>query len=151
MRLHFPPLLAASLFVGLAATQATDAGASGVDNASSTNIRLFQRIFHPSRPSEPFVDRGAIELAYRPAHVAGYAPTSANFAPAEELTMQAYVAAYVASLQESGGEGELGPVDLESAVYQLALEHPGDTQSSQWHVSSVKVVRLISSKFSQQD
>lgn len=33
-------------------------------------------------------------------------------------------------------------MDLDAALYQLALQHPGDTHSAQWHVSAVKLCHL---------
>ena len=153
MRFHYytTTFLAPSLVLGIAGVVGAQA-ATSTENASGNgrpeSLRLHHRIFHPSRPSEPFVDRGSITLSY-PSSPTLHAPYSANFVPSDtqgdgatSLGLGQYVGAYVQEVEEGGEGGEKGRVDWESAVYQLALEHPGDTQSSQWHVSSVKVVRL---------
>lgn len=140
-------LLLCSLSLGLVNAQDTakasstdSAGASTADPKRPESLRLLQRIFHPSRPSEPFVDRGSLLLSYPSTQGTSHGPTSATFVPSEENSIQSYVVSYV-DVSQDEAESEQGPVDIDAAVYQLALEHPGDKHSSQWHVSSVRAVR----------
>ena len=140
MRFRCTTLLAAALSLGLASAQATDEAASTNAGDKPESLRLLQRIFHPARPNEPFVDRGAIQLSYPTTRAVHHGPVAAHFTPDADIALAAYVTAFGESLSAEVQEGEQA-VDLESAVYQLALQHPGDTHSSQWHVSSVKAVR----------
>lgn len=99
---------------------------------SANNVRLLHRIFHPSQPSEPFVERGTLLLS-RPAGSA--APVEAQFVQSEEASLYSYVLTFADLLHDPETAQ-----DVDAAVYQLALEHPGDTHPSQWHVSAVKAV-----------
>ncbi|GJE84069.1 hypothetical protein PsYK624_001440 [Phanerochaete sordida] len=137
--MRFYSTLLAALALGLAPAHAADS-TPDASNAPPPSLRVLQRIFHPARPSEPFVDRGALQLAYPPhGHRAG--PVAAAFVQDADATPAAeYVKAYVAANADAADAEE--PVDLDAALYQLALVHPGDTQSAQWHVSSVKACHL---------
>lgn len=140
--MRFPcstPFFLSVLSVGLVSAQ--DAAQDAASSTKGTDsVRLLQRIFHPSRPSEPFVDRGDILFSYPTTQAASHAPIHAGFVPSSEGSLQSYVIAFAEQLQTEQ-EGDLGPVDIESALYQLALAHPEHKHSTQWHVSSVKAVR----------
>ena len=87
-------------------------------------VRLLQRIFHPARPAEPFVDRGALVLAPAPASSA-HAPGAhaAELVEDTDGALAAYLTAYASSAAAAAEEGA-EPVDLDAALYQLALQHP---------------------------
>lgn len=136
-----PVLVLALLSV---ATAASSNAASDPDS-----VRLLHRIYHPSRPSEPFTDRATLLLHRRSSSQNNAAPiTSASLVPSESL--QADVAnlqlAFQAVLDDlTDREGALSPTKASQEIlYQLAMEHPGDAHHSQWHVSSVKAVSLFS-------
>lgn len=138
MRLPFP-LLASALSLGLGLASAQSATAANEHAAPPDRLRLLQRIYHPSKPDEPFVDRGAILLSYPSTHAVSHGPVAASFVSSEEVTLNSYVTAFAESVQSA--EAGDATVDVDAAWYQLALEHPGDTHPSQWHVSAVKAVR----------
>ena len=97
--------------------------------ASDTSLRILHRVWHPSLTSEPFLERGTVLLT-------GSGPVpQASLVPAQGLETQLLAFAEASQNIE---------YDKDLVLYQLALEHPGDTQSSQWHVSAVKAVRIPS-------
>ena len=142
MRFRCTTLLAAALSLGLVNAQAAESTTTPASQDKTESIRLLQRIYHPARPSESFVDRGSILLSYPSTRAVHHGPIAAQFAPDAEISLASYITAFAGSLDAELQEGE-EPVDVESALYQLALQHPGDTHPSQWHVSSVKAVRRI--------
>ncbi|KAI0939813.1 hypothetical protein AcV5_001101 [Taiwanofungus camphoratus] len=83
-------------------------------------LRVLHRIYDPSRPAPPFAERGAL-------HIAG---TSAQLVPA---------AALPADLPELAATAHAAP---DAALYQVALERPGDTDPARWHISAVKACHL---------
>ncbi|KAI0375691.1 hypothetical protein BV20DRAFT_904344, partial [Pilatotrama ljubarskyi] len=90
---------------------------------AAPQLRLKHRIFHPSLPAAPFDDRATLLLS-------GSGPSAeARLVPSETLADDLLVYTRAA-------EG------LKDALYQVALEHPADTQQSQWAISSVLACHL---------
>ncbi|KAH9846985.1 hypothetical protein C2E23DRAFT_890435 [Lenzites betulinus] len=89
--------------------------------AAPDELRLKHRLFHPSLPAAPFSDRATVQLT-------GSGPTAqARLVPSETLAddfLQFTAAA----------EG------LKDALYQVALDHPGDSEQAHWASSSVLAV-----------
>ncbi|KAI0759933.1 hypothetical protein BC629DRAFT_1656506 [Irpex lacteus] len=104
-----------------------------IANDNPDALRVLHRIYHPSRPSEPFTDRGALIL------------TRSGPAAATPHTFTA--AAFQSILEELATKGLSASKASQEVLYQLALEHPGDTHHSQWHVSSVKACHLAQSTY----
>ncbi|KAI0347532.1 hypothetical protein BDW22DRAFT_1425551 [Trametopsis cervina] len=133
------------LLVLAASVAANDAHATNNPDA----LRVLHRIYHPSRPSEPFTDRAALILTRSAAahhatgtgHHASGPITGAHLVPHETLL------AGLSTLEQTFQSlvADLGGAHAQEVLYQLALEHPGDTHSSQWHVSSVKACHLPTS------
>lgn len=91
--------------------------------AQTINYRIFHRVFHPAAPNLPYRERGAVTLA---------ASSSAHFTASPSLSDD--ISSFAALI---------GSLDDSSALYQIALEHEGDSSQGQWDVSSVKVVRYF--------
>ncbi|THH33679.1 hypothetical protein EUX98_g589 [Antrodiella citrinella] len=89
-------------------------------------LRLRHRIFHPSIPDVPFSDRGALALSSSGPHV------TAHLVPSDDLKL------FAEALQGKA-------VSFKDVLYQVALEHPGDQNSAQWVISSVKACHLARS------
>lgn len=113
-------------------------------------LRVLHRIYHPSRPSEPFTDRGALILtrsgpAAATPHTFTAAVRGAHLLPHESLPQDlvGLEQAFQSILEELATKGLSASKASQEVLYQLALEHPGDTHHSQWHVSSVKAVSLL--------
>ena len=97
--------------------------------AAQVPLRLLHRLYHPELASNPFVERGSLLLSG-----SGSVP-HASLVPSE--TVQADLSAFAEVAQNVEHDRDL-------VLYQLALEHPGDTHHSQWHVSAVKAVSSVS-------
>ena len=89
--------------------------------SASPDLRLHHRIFHPSLHAAPYVERAALHISR-----SGPAPT-ASLVPSE-----AYSDDFRQLLASAEG--------LPDALYQVALERPGDTDQAQWATSSVLAV-----------
>jgi len=91
---------------------------------ADTSLRLHHRVYHPTLlPDAPFAERAILALSgSRPA-------ARTHLVPADSLSVD---------LLEFAGTIR----DTDGAFYQLALEHPGDVDPSQWHVSTVKACHL---------
>ncbi|KAI0352903.1 hypothetical protein OH77DRAFT_1360614, partial [Trametes cingulata] len=86
-------------------------------------LRVKHRIFHPSLPAAPFADRATLLLS-------GSGPTAeARLVPSETLADD--LLEYTHAVE-----------GLKDALYQVALEHPGDSEQSQWAISSVLACHL---------
>lgn len=118
--------------------------ASSFAASDPESVRLLHRIYHPSRPSEPFTDRAALLL-----HRSGSSPShhgairAASLVPHDTLqnTVASLEQVYQSVIDDLGAhEGMTPTMASHDILYQLAMEHPGDTHHSQWHVSSVKAV-----------
>ena len=94
--------------------------------AAETTWRVLHRVNHPKLPTETFTERGFLSLS-------GSGPfTGASLVPSEGLA---------SDLLEFAQPLHNADASLDNnALYQVALEHPGDTDQSQWDVSSVKAV-----------
>lgn len=92
---------------------------------SAAELRLLHRLVHPSLPAVPFARRGTLQLS-------GSGPaTVARLASSETLLDD--LRDYAATLDE-----------FNDALYQVALEHPGDVEQTQWATSHVPAVSLSS-------
>lgn len=92
---------------------------------SAAELRLLHRLVHPSLPAVPFAHRGTLQLS-------GSGPaTVARLASSETLLDD--LRDYAATLDE-----------FNDALYQVALEHPGDVEQTQWATSHVPAVSLSS-------
>ncbi|KAI0638238.1 hypothetical protein C8Q77DRAFT_1090115 [Trametes polyzona] len=93
---------------------------------AAPELRLKHRIVHPSHPAPPFEDRATLLLS-------GSGPAAeARLVPSETFAhdlLQYFRTA----------EG------LKDALYQVALEHPADSEQAQWATSSVLACHLPSS------
>ena len=91
--------------------------------AVSANVNLYHRVFHPSLRDLPYARRASISF-----------PPDSNpvMVPSPQLydTLVAF-SEMLETLQNTEG-----------ALYQLALEHEGDTSNALWDISSVKIVCL---------
>lgn len=91
--------------------------------AQTTDYKIYHRVFHPSAPNLPYKQRGVVTLA---------GSNSAEYTASPSL-----------STDISSFATLLDSLDDADALYQIALEHEGDSSQSQWDVSSVKVVRHL--------
>ncbi|KAJ8481721.1 hypothetical protein ONZ51_g5809 [Trametes cubensis] len=90
---------------------------------AAPELRIAHRVLHPSLPAAPFVDRATILLS-------GSGPAAtARLVPSETFTHE--IVDYARSVE-----------GLKDALYQVALEHPGDADQSQWAISSVLACHL---------
>ncbi|KAI0081833.1 hypothetical protein K474DRAFT_1560101, partial [Panus rudis PR-1116 ss-1] len=89
--------------------------------------RVFHRVYHPAVPNVPFAERGSLLLAGPGPH------PDASLVHSE--TLAADLLEFATTLQEVASHPE-------DALYQVALEHPGDKDPTQWHVSSVRACHL---------
>jgi hypothetical protein len=89
----------------------------------SANVNLYHRVFHPSQRDLPYAHRASISF-----------PRDSNpiMVPSPHL--------YDSLVSFSELLGTLQNTD--GALYQLALEHEGDTSNALWDISSVKIVCL---------
>ncbi|CDO76260.1 hypothetical protein BN946_scf184470.g18 [Trametes cinnabarina] len=93
---------------------------------AASELRIAHRILHPSLPATPFLDRATVLLS-------GSGPTAdARLVPSQ--TFADDLLDYTRTAQ-----------GLNDALYQVALEHPGDSDQSQWAVSSVLACHLPTS------
>ena len=89
--------------------------------SASPQLRLLHRIFHPSLPAAPFSERATL-------HILGSGPAAeTRLVPSETFSDDLLEYA-------SAAEG------LKGALYQVALEHPGDADQTHWSTSSVLAV-----------
>ncbi|KAI0719497.1 hypothetical protein C8T65DRAFT_635499 [Cerioporus squamosus] len=94
--------------------------------AAASDLRVHHRIFHPSLPAESFAERATLYLS-------GSGPaTAARLVPSE---------AYANDLRDFAATAE----GLKDALYQVALERPGDQDQTQWATSSVLACHLPAS------
>ncbi|KAF7790850.1 hypothetical protein EIP86_001807 [Pleurotus ostreatoroseus] len=100
--------------------------------ADDESLRLLHRLYHPSLPAQPFTDRGRLVLS----RAGSASVTTASLVPAD--TVEADLSTFAAAAQSVEYDPDL-------ALYQLALERPGDTHHTQWHVSAVKACHALSS------
>lgn len=102
--------------------------------------KLHHRVFHPQKSGKAFDPFGSLLLS-RSAGPVGLsaAPPQLILSDSHSSDLHAFAQTL---LHDSDSQQEL---DLESALYQLALEHPGDKDTSQWDVSSVKACHLTDS------
>ena len=89
----------------------------------SANVNLYHRVFHPSLQNLPYAHRASVSF-----------PSDSN--PVIVSSPQLYdslvsFSEMLETLQNTDG-----------ALYQLALEHEGDTSNALWDLSSVKIVTL---------
>ncbi|PIL37202.1 hypothetical protein GSI_00895 [Ganoderma sinense ZZ0214-1] len=94
--------------------------------SASPPLRLHHRVFHPSLPDSPYSERAIL-------HVSGSGPAAeTRLVPSQT---------YAENLRDffSAVEG------LKDALYQVALERPGDIDQTQWATSSVLACHLPSS------
>ena len=89
----------------------------------SANVNIYHRVFHPSQRDLPYALRASISF-----------PPDSNpiMVPSPQLydTLVSF-SEMLETLQNP-----------DSALYQLALEHEGDTSNALWDLSSVKIVCL---------
>ena len=91
--------------------------------AAAAELRVHHRIVHPSLPASPYVERATL-------HISGSGPSAAaRLVPSE---------AYADDLRQLASSAE----GLKDALYQVALERPGDADEAQWATSSVLAVSL---------
>ncbi|KAH8106161.1 hypothetical protein BXZ70DRAFT_1004442 [Cristinia sonorae] len=95
--------------------------------AAADPARLLHRVFHPELPDLPFSQRASLHRTHSGQHYTVPAPS-----------LHDHFASFAQALQAHD-------VTLNDALYQLALEHPGDQNSAQWHISSVKACHLARS------
>lgn len=94
--------------------------------AAQEPLRILHRVYHPKLPTESFTERGALSLS-------GSGPfTGTSLVPSEGLASD--LLEFAQSLHNADASLD------NNALYQVALEHPGDKDQSQWDVSSVKAV-----------
>jgi len=88
------------------------------------NVNLYHRVFHPSMPDLPYVHRASIS----------FSPDSIPIVVPSPQLSDALVSfsEMLETLQHTDG-----------ALYQLALQHEGDTSNALWDLSSVKIVCFI--------
>ena len=89
----------------------------------SANVNLYHRVFHPSLRDLPYAHRASISF-----------PPDSNpiMIPSPQLyNSLVSFSEMLETLQNTDG-----------ALYQLALEHNGDTSNALWDLSSVKIVTL---------
>ncbi|KAF8974440.1 hypothetical protein BDZ97DRAFT_2069346 [Flammula alnicola] len=89
--------------------------------ASANNVVLYHRVFHPSLPVQPYLERGSVSLSSAP-----------TFVPSPVL----------AEDFNSFSEALQTLEDPTNALYQVALQHEADTSDALWDFSSVKVCYL---------
>ncbi|KAA1466360.1 hypothetical protein DENSPDRAFT_831172 [Dentipellis sp. KUC8613] len=91
----------------------------------AVDFRLLHRIHHPSLPSDLFLERGSLRL--------DDASTHASFSPApdSDTDLRSFVQT---------------ALQLDDALYQLALVSAADAVDAPSHVSSVKAVRPVCSR-----
>ncbi|OSD04303.1 hypothetical protein PYCCODRAFT_1476334 [Trametes coccinea BRFM310] len=95
-------------------------------SAAASELRIAHRILHPSLPAAPFVDRAIVLLS-------GSGPTAdARLVPSQTFAHD--ILDYTRAVE-----------GLKDALYQVALEHPNDSDQSQWAISSVLACHLSTS------
>jgi len=96
--------------------------ATFISAVSASNVAIYHRILHPNLPAQPYLNRGSLDVSLNP-------PT---FVSSPDLVDHLVsFSGVLESLQDSN-----------EALYQVALEHEGDTSDALWDISSVKVVSL---------
>lgn len=103
------------------------AAAAFFSTALASNYVVHHRLFHPSLPIQPYLERGSISID---------SPTPV-FVPAADLAEDLSSFAEVLESLET-------PFD---ALYQVALQHPDDKSEVLWDFSSVKAVGVLSLLF----
>ncbi|TBU49587.1 hypothetical protein BD309DRAFT_976921 [Dichomitus squalens] len=94
--------------------------------SASPQLRLLHRVFHPSLPAAPFSERATL-------HLLGSGPAAqTSLVPSE--TFADDLLEYASAVE-----------GLNGALYQVALEHPGDADQTQWATSSFPACHLPSS------
>ncbi|KAH9899817.1 hypothetical protein C8Q73DRAFT_335218 [Cubamyces lactineus] len=94
---------------------------------AAPELRIAHRVLHPSLPAAPFVDRATVLLS-------GSGPAAtARLVPSETFAHE--ILDYSRTVEGS-----------KDALYQVALEHPGDADQSQWAISSVLAVSPFPSR-----
>ena len=94
----------------------------------SANVNLYHRVFHPSLRDLPYAHRASI-----------------SFTPDSNPVMVSSPQLYDSLVSFSEMLETLQYTD--GALYQLALEHEGDTSNALWDLSSVKIVCLAVMNF----
>ncbi|KAI1786498.1 hypothetical protein LXA43DRAFT_1099122 [Ganoderma leucocontextum] len=94
--------------------------------SASPHFRLLHRVFHPSLPDTPFSDRAILHVS------SSGSAAETRLVPSET---------YAKNLREYLSAAE----SLKDALYQVALERPGDVDQTQWATSSVLACHLPSS------
>ncbi|GBE79536.1 hypothetical protein SCP_0207360 [Sparassis crispa] len=90
------------------------------------SLRVFHRVYHPSLPDSPFVQRASLS-------VSGIGPGAhARLLPSQSLP---------ADLSRLA----LATENIPGALYQVALEPRPDADPSLWHISAVKACHLSKS------
>jgi len=96
--------------------------ATFISAVSASNVAIYHRILHRDLPAHPYLDRGSLDVSSNP-------PT---FVSSPDLVDHLIsFSGVLESLQDSN-----------EALYQVALEHEGDTSDALWDISSVKVCHL---------
>ncbi|RDX55678.1 hypothetical protein OH76DRAFT_1397072 [Lentinus brumalis] len=94
--------------------------------AAASALRVHHRLFHPSLPAAPFAERATLQLS-------GSGPAAVAHLVLSET--------YADDLRDFAATAE----GLKDALYQVALEHSGDQDQTQWATSSVLACHLPSS------
>ncbi|KAF8897664.1 hypothetical protein BD779DRAFT_1492003 [Infundibulicybe gibba] len=92
--------------------------------AKDATYKLHHRVYHPAAPQVPFTERGLLTVADFD-HVA--------FAPSSSFSQD--LNSFAAVLQDLD-------INLDGALYQVALERESDTTEAHWDLSSVKMCHL---------
>ncbi|TFK75782.1 hypothetical protein BDN72DRAFT_891661 [Pluteus cervinus] len=93
-------------------------------HVAAKEVRLFHRIVHPALPQVEYRERGVLVLD--PNVQSAFRPSTAL---AQDLSF------FAETLQNAN-------VDLDTALYQVALERADDASESTYDISSVKVCHL---------
>lgn len=103
----------------------------------SQNIKLHHRIFHPTSPSlqVPFSERGIVT----------FSDSNPTFEPSKTFSQD--LVQFAQTIAQEDEHDIAQRPDASLLLYQVALEHPGDTIETQWDVSSVKVVSVYLHSF----
>jgi len=103
----------------------------------SLEFKLHHRVFHPQASGMAFDSFGTLLLSRSPGLLSPAPSLIQSNSHASDLR------AFAESLQHQADANDIQ--DVEEALYQVALEHPGDKDHSQWDVSSVKACHLTTS------
>jgi len=89
----------------------------------SANVNLYHRVIHPSLRDLPYAHRASISF-----------PPDSNPIMVSSLQLYDSLVSFSEMLETLQ--------DTDGALYQLALEHEGDTSNALWDLSSVKICHL---------